>query len=702
MMRPPTSLFLILFFAMASSQVGAQATNLGLSGTVCGVRDELFALLASESADGVDYNLDGDTFDNVLHLYDARTGELLNLGFARSGNLSDDLWNEELLALTVSELNQGSQDLNGDGDAEDELLYLYDVAARRSIGFVGSAALSTELVQGRYVAYLRDEDADDGADWNGDGDTTDEVAFLYDAVAATSRNTGLATIDSLLAPSNDQTSFLANVLVVTVDELAQGNTDLDGDGEVRDGILFVYDLQTGAIENTGEPSLLVSRAGPIAAVSQNERPGDDMNGDGDRLDRVAKIYDPLQGTLTNTRTAASTVDSDPRAHGAYIWSVSEADQSADLNGDGDKGLLEEIAFVYDRSTGQTTNLGVTSEATHLAYPWAFVLSRETWEGVSLNGDKDQRDSVLHVTDLRTTETTNTGLASSSFDFHLFGQGMFAIRVGEFDQGDTDLNGDGDMDDFVLHIFDGTSGSIENTGRTMAGSSFLPAVRWSGGRFVYVVSEASELGTDLNSDGDTGDDVASLYDPCTGEFTSLSFAVLNASRRFAFTEDTVLLAALEAGQGADLNGDGDLLDEVFHVVDVAPATSGFARIGAGTPGTSGFVPELQPLGCPVLGDDMGLQVLRGLESAPGLLVVGDTPVDLPLFGGSLYVLPFEVLSPFVLDGSLGQAGSGEALLTFAIDDPALVGLTLYTQAGILDPGAAGGLALTAALAVTFGG
>ena len=139
---------------------------------------------------------------------------------------------------------------------------------------------------------------------------------------------------------------------------------------------------------------------------------------------------------------------------------------------------------------------------------AFKVS-ESDQGADLNADSDTSDDVLHVFDSSTLTTTNTGLASiASLQFCRLGisadSGIVVFRVSEGRQGATDLNGDGDTSDNVLHIFDSntptSSPTITNTGLAIAG------LTTDSGIVAFGVSESRQDATDLNGDGDALDNV----------------------------------------------------------------------------------------------------------------------------------------------------------------------------------------------------
>jgi hypothetical protein len=78
-------------------------------------------------------------------------------------------------------------------------------------------------------------------------------------------------------------------------------------------------------------------------------------------------------------------------------------------------------------------------------------------------------------------------------------------VSEASQGATDLNGDGDTLDQVLHFFDGTAAA--STGRAIKSSSRATD---AGAGFLFDVDEAGQGGVDLNGDGDALDTVVHSF------------------------------------------------------------------------------------------------------------------------------------------------------------------------------------------------
>ena len=133
-------------------------------------------------------------------------------------------------------------------------------------------------------------------------------------------------------------------------------------------------------------------------------------------------------------------------------------------------------------------------------------------------------------------------------------------------------------------------------------------------------------------------------------------------------------------------------KVYLILGAEPV----ATYGQPLAGTGGLAPSIAVAsGCPEIGTAFTIGISNGAAGAPGVLVVGSFPADIPFAGGSALVIPMLTLS-HSLDG-LGAA----AFPTSLPADPALVGTELYLQAGYLDAGAAAGISLTEGLALILG-
>ena len=181
------------------------------------------------------------------------------------------------------------------------------------------------------------------------------------------------------------------------------------------------------------------------SVVENSQASTDLNGDGDVFDIVLHVYDTTAGVLTNLGLASNTPGLIDGSN--LVFGVSELNQGTDLNGDGDAS--DGVVHLYDTGTGVITNLAVAGFGVPSGS--RIVLSvREGPQGLTdLNGDGDALDFVLHTYDVASAVLTNVGINARG-GFQLDGS-IVAFRVLETDEGNIDLNGDGDALDFVLHI-----------------------------------------------------------------------------------------------------------------------------------------------------------------------------------------------------------------------------------------------------------
>jgi hypothetical protein len=237
-------------------------------------------------------------------------------------------------------------------------------------------------------------------------------------------------------------------------------------------------------------------------------------------------------------------------------------------------------------------LAVDQEAAGRAALSVFPVD-ETEAG-DLNGDGDAADAVLHVFDAKQRVTLNLGLAAASVCrtvlgppfvictpvSPVIGRSIVALLVGELAQSETDLNGDGDAGDDVLHVYSVATGAIINTrlavardvGRDVSSYIFpvMPVVAGDG--IALLVGEVEQGGTDLNLDGDAVDDVLHVIEPTSHQILNLELAAATVLGPFGvrnaiwpqLDRHHVAFVAGEAEQGGiDLNGDGDADDEVTY-------------------------------------------------------------------------------------------------------------------------------------------
>jgi len=213
------------------------------------------------------------------------------------------------------------------------------------------------------IAFVVDESAQGNADLNGDGDAEDAILHVFDARTQSTTNMRIAVQGSFTEGLALSDEFLA----FAVDEQANGMTDVDGDGQADDVALLVYDLSKApfglAVPGLGLPNPLGFRNPRRALVDAHPTIADglvgffaaeslasgDLNGDGDVLDyAVLQLFDPGSGIVLNSSLATSGWSQAVIA-GTWTVLVSEDGQGQDLNGDGD--TLDLVIHTYDPRTG---------------------------------------------------------------------------------------------------------------------------------------------------------------------------------------------------------------------------------------------------------------------------------------------------------------------------------------------------------------
>lgn len=520
--------------------------------------ERLIAFLASE--DGrVDLNGDGDRSDRVLFVHDPIRRRTTNLGLA--GALLDVAGRR--VAFNVPESAQGNTDLNGDGDTGDVVLFTYDAGdgSLENLGYASSAF----ALEGSSLLFVVGETSQDVTDLNGDGDANDHVVHLHDAAAGLTLNTRLAgfpNADTGLRTDGRRAAFI-------VLELAQGGTDLNGDGDAGDPVMHVADLELGTVTNLGlamagvVPRNYEWSSGHLAFAVREGGQAADLNGDGDMLDSVLHVLRPGESTADNLGLAILDLHAAP---GHFAFRVFESAQAnTDLNGDGD--TFDAILHAYRSPTGQ---LVPTQLSAQLHRSTRGLVGIQVFEGSQgnrdLNGDGDALDFVTHVLDVRTGRVRSTGMASSAIAVE---PGHVLIRVEEEDQGGMDLDGNGTADDAVAFLYSPQTGALRNL-RLPTTPFFADPMGDVGTRHAVVHVEERAANRDLNADGDLLDDV-----PHVIRLGDLGVRNLGVSGRrspsidqggagFALRERFFAFLVLESQEGRDLTGDGDLFDPVLHV------------------------------------------------------------------------------------------------------------------------------------------
>ena len=352
-------------------------------------------------------------------------------------------------------------------------------------------------------------------------------------------------------------------------EESQSGGDLNGDGDTNDLVWTVYDLRSGKVTNVGLAADDWLQAGNWLVLAISERDQDvDLNGDGDDRDTVVHLHDLSAGTTTNLK-----VDADEwlLSENHLVLRVSERAQGVDLNGDGDD--RDSVVSVRELSSGTDTNLGLDADEWSLSGDQLLLAVSERAHGKDFNDDGDDRDEVLHVHDLSSGRTTN--LKADADEWSLSGNSL-VFQTSERTE-DKDLNGDGDTRDTVWQVLDLSSGEITNVGLAGKESSL------SGNWLILWVSE-SDHEEDLNGDGDVDDDVWHVYDLALKKATNLRLA---AGENWSHSGNLLVLWVFEVAQGEDLNGDGTVAEVgVAHVHDLSAGKTTNLRLVGRSAGLSG--------------------------------------------------------------------------------------------------------------------
>lgn len=521
-----------------------------------------------------------------------------NLGLAAAGLIGTG----ELLVVRVREAQQGGLDRNGDGDARDELVYVLDLERARLFD-TGYAVASEDgpppliACEGATVAFAVDEAAQGARDLNGDGDALDRVLHVFEREHGTLRNLELAV---------RRIEVGGTLVAMAIDEAGQGAQDLDGDGD-RDGTQFaVHDLADGSTNRLSlRDALPLAVRDGYVALRLAEREQSDLSLDGDDQDAaVFELYDGRTRLLHNT-TLVLASDAVASAGGTFGVAVSEHGQGrGDLSGDGDDD--DAVYFVYDPARGFSVSLGLAVAPQPAPSTDGEHYLLRAFEGASArdaNADGDREDWVVHVFEPASGLVLDTGLAAQGAAA-LLGKWV-AVSVSETMQGGRDLNGDGAVDGNVVHVFALDDGALVDLdldtfsllasgsrlfmapsedlaaidwnqdgdqndrvlfdwnardGRTSAAGSVVGALLAVAGDHALVTARESERGGDQNDDGDANDLVLELHDARSGAVRALHLAAGGSARLAPDLSLAVLVD--ELAQGRDLNADGDLTDQVL--------------------------------------------------------------------------------------------------------------------------------------------
>lgn len=231
------------------------------------------------------------------------------------------------------------------------------------------------------------------------------------------------------------------------------------------------------------------------------------------------------------------------------------------------------------------------------------------------------------------------------------------------------------------------GASQSSHPAIAASGSAVYVTWADGRNGYGPSPPCDIYLNRSMDQGTtwlGADMRLDTDPAGSATSIMPEIAASGSSVYAVWRDH---------RASTLNGD------IYVNIPF-----GFQRYGAGTAGSGGIVPELDGIGYCTLGSAASIVAWNGVGGAAGFMLVGvgqRSKVSLPLFGGTLLVLP-DLVVPFGLGGAAGSPGVGSGSLALVIPvDPSLVGASLAFQALFVDLGAPAGLSMTNSVEMWIG-
>ncbi|MDG7050827.1 MAG: hypothetical protein JRZ94_06470, partial [Nitrososphaerota archaeon] len=291
---------------------------------------------------------------------------------------------------------ESSSDLNGDGDQSDTVIRLYNTATS-TVQNTDAVGVNPSI-SGNIVAFQTFEDSI-AIDLNGDGDINDTVIRLY--------NTATSTISSTGGAVGVNPSISGNIVAFYTPEGSM-STDLNGDGDQSDTVIRLYNIATFTRINTGAVGVNPSISGNIVAFQTNEGLiSTDLNSDGDYFDNVIRIYNTATSTVQNT----GAVGIDPSISGNLItFQTYEGSIATDLNGDGDQS--DNVIRIFDLATFTITNTATDGSNPSIS---GNLITFHIFEGsiaTDLTGDGDQSDDVIFTFDTTTSIRTNTATVGS--------------------------------------------------------------------------------------------------------------------------------------------------------------------------------------------------------------------------------------------------------------------------------------------------
>ena len=416
---------------------------------------------------------------------------------------------------------------------------------RQALGTYGVARRLDMSADGRFVAF----------DFRGTnlplGTTGPSVSAVYlrDRVAGTTVRISPSDVERASAPALSSDGrfvayqFTAGLGGRTVQDVALVDraTGALTIADVRpDGTLPDASSSSPSISDDGRFVLFTSDAADLLG------PGQDGNG-------VADVFVRDRERALTTRASVAADGSEAASHGGVLGGVLSSDGARALFVSGAGGLVANDcdgvadAFLREPSPDVAPELDLFPDG-RLDDVVLEVLPAST------NGARTAAD----VTTLCPAQEVAVASGHAAFLRPESATGTASCPGGS-------LNGDADLDDTVVQLWTG-SGPVVNLGRAAT------AVALSDTHVAAIVSEAAEGGVDANGDGDATDGVVATHPIAGGTWTSTGMA----ADRLGFCGTVLAFTTPESAQGQDLNGDGDLDDDVLQLW--VPATGTLVAVG----------------------------------------------------------------------------------------------------------------------------
>jgi hypothetical protein len=202
----------------------------------------------------------------------------------------------------------------------------------------------------------------------------------------------------------------------------------------------------------------------LAFITYERTVDSDLTNDGDTGDYVLRYYDLSAGKLKNTGR-------DARHPSVYDDTIAYEDKARVIN-------------LYDTDSREAVRINERGTYPSIFGRYAAFVTAEKDEGLDLNDDGDQEDSILRYYNSDTGNTTNTEQAA---DRALAIDGAILLSTDEGDA-DEDLNRDNDRNDKVMQYLDIDSGdlfSLRIKGENPVGYEQSPVIITDNGEFLVL-------------------------------------------------------------------------------------------------------------------------------------------------------------------------------------------------------------------------